>query len=44
LKFRVKFVRSAEEDLVYYTRQVQRAIFTAILNFLETDANVETKI
>lgn len=43
MKFEVEFVPSASQDLDSYTARQQRTILDAITEFLETDANVETK-
>jgi len=43
MKFCVRFVSSADEDLGYYQDLEQKIIFDAIRKFLDVDANVETK-
>ena len=43
MKFEVKFVPSADEDLDFYGARDQRVILDAIEEFLEVDADVESK-
>lgn len=43
MKFTVRFVPSADEDIAYYQAREQRMILDAIGKFLETDADVESK-
>jgi mRNA-degrading endonuclease RelE of RelBE toxin-antitoxin system len=43
MRFEVTFVPSANQDLEVYTAREQQVILDAIANFLETDANVESK-
>ena len=43
MKFDIKFVRSADEDLDYFEAREQRIILDAIGNFLEASADVEGK-
>ena len=43
MKFEIRFVRSADQDLEFYTAREQRIILDAIADFLEADANVESK-
>ena len=43
MKFEVKFVPSADGDLVYYEAREQTIILNAIVEFLGVDANVESK-
>jgi len=43
MRFEVEFVPSADQDLESYTVREQRIILDAIAEFLETDANVESK-
>ena len=43
MKFEVKIVPSADDDLEFYKVQEQRIILDAIGEFLEGDANVESK-
>lgn len=43
MRFEVRFVASADEDLTYYDVREQRIILDAIGTFLESDADVESK-
>ena len=43
MKFEVKLLPDAEEDLNYFTAFEQRIIMSAIKEYLSVDANVETK-
>jgi mRNA-degrading endonuclease RelE of RelBE toxin-antitoxin system len=43
MRFEVKFVPSADQDLESYTVREQKIILGGIAEFLETDANVENK-
>jgi mRNA-degrading endonuclease RelE of RelBE toxin-antitoxin system len=43
MRFEVKLVRSADQDLESYAVREQRIILDAIAEFLEVDANVESK-
>jgi hypothetical protein len=43
MKFDVRFVPSAEDDLDFYETREQRIIIDAIGEFLEADADVEGK-
>ncbi|MBI5525534.1 MAG: type II toxin-antitoxin system RelE/ParE family toxin [Deltaproteobacteria bacterium] len=43
MKFDVRFVPSADEDLGYYQVREQRIILDAVGRFLEVDADVESK-
>lgn len=43
MKFRVRFVPSADEDLDYYEARVQQIILDGIGTFLEVDADVTGK-
>lgn len=43
MRFEVTFVPSADQDLEVYTAREQRVILGAITDFLEADANVESK-
>ena len=43
MRFEVKFVPSADKDLESYAVREQRIILDAIAEFLEVDANVESK-
>jgi mRNA-degrading endonuclease RelE of RelBE toxin-antitoxin system len=43
MRFDVEFVPSADQDLESYSVREQRIILDAVAEFLETDANVETK-
>jgi mRNA interferase RelE/StbE len=43
MKFEVKFVPSADQDLDFYGKRDQRVILDAIEEFLELDADVESK-
>ncbi len=43
MRFEVTFVPSADQDLDVYPAREQRIILDAILEFLEADANVESK-
>ena len=43
MKFDVRFVASADEDLGHYQAREKKIILDAIGKFLEADANVETK-
>ncbi|MCX7014941.1 MAG: type II toxin-antitoxin system RelE/ParE family toxin [Candidatus Sumerlaeota bacterium] len=43
MKFDVRFVPSADEDLAHYHAREQKIILDAIEKFLEADANVESK-
>ncbi len=43
MKFEVKLVPSADADLDFYPAREQRVILDAIEEFLEVDADVETK-
>jgi len=43
MRFEVKFVPSADQDLESYTVREQKIILGGIVEFLETDANVENK-
>lgn len=43
MRFEVRFVPSADQDLEFYTVREQRIILDAIAEFLESDANVESK-
>jgi mRNA-degrading endonuclease RelE of RelBE toxin-antitoxin system len=43
MRFEVRFVPSAEQDLGFYPVREQNVILDAIARFLEADANVEGK-
>ena len=43
MKFEIRFVQSADQDLESYTVREQRMILDAITEFLEVDANAESK-
>ncbi len=43
MKFSIRFVPSADEDLAYYQAREQKIILDGIGKFLETDADVESK-
>jgi mRNA-degrading endonuclease RelE of RelBE toxin-antitoxin system len=43
MKFEVRFVQSADQDLEFYSAREQRIILDAIADFLEADADVEGK-
>jgi mRNA interferase RelE/StbE len=43
MKFEVKLVPSADEDLNFYGTRDQRVILDAVEEFLELDADVESK-
>jgi mRNA-degrading endonuclease RelE of RelBE toxin-antitoxin system len=43
MKFEVEFVPSADQDLESYTVREQRIILDAVAEFLEVDANVESR-
>ncbi len=43
MKFEIRFVPSADEDLEYYEVREQRIILSAIGTFLEVDADVESR-
>lgn len=43
MKFNVRFVRSADEDLGYYQVREQKIISDAVAKFLGTNANVRSK-
>jgi len=43
MKFEVRFVQSADQDLEFYTAREQRIILGAIGAFLEVDADVESR-
>ncbi len=43
MRFEVRFVPSADEDLDYYQAREQRIILDAVGKFLEADADVETR-
>lgn len=43
MKFRVRFVPSADEDLDYYQAQEQRIILGGIRTFLRADADVKSR-
>jgi mRNA-degrading endonuclease RelE of RelBE toxin-antitoxin system len=43
MKFEIKFVPSADEDLEYYNAREQRVIMQGIVEFLEVNADVKTR-
>jgi mRNA-degrading endonuclease RelE of RelBE toxin-antitoxin system len=43
MKFEIRFVQSADQDLESYTVREQRIILNAITEFLEVDANAQSK-
>ena len=43
MKFEVKLVHSADEDLDFYGTRDQRVILDAVEEFLEVDADVQSK-
>jgi mRNA-degrading endonuclease RelE of RelBE toxin-antitoxin system len=43
MRFGIRFVPSADEDLAYYQAREQSIILAAIGEFLEADADVESK-
>ena len=43
MRFEVEFVSSADQDLESYTVREQRIVLDGIAEFLEVDANVESK-
>jgi len=43
MRFEVEFVPSADQDLESFTVREQRIVLDAVVEFLEVDANIETK-
>ena len=43
MEFNVRFIRSAEKDLDYYSTYEQKLIVKAIIKYLQIESNIETK-